>query len=138
MSIKKISTKKIKAFTLMELLIVLIIIGILVLLALPNLMPLISKAKSTEAQLQLEHVHTLEKSYFYLHSKYSDSFTDIGFEHSVLTTKGGNANYQIEIIEATNNSFKARATAITDFDGDGVMNVWEVDQDKHIKEITPD
>ena len=138
MSVKKIAHKKIKAFTLMELLIVLIIIGILVLLALPNLMPLISKAKSTEAQLQLEHVHTLEKSYFYLHSKYSDSFTDISFEHSVLTTKGGNANYQIEIIEATNNTFKARATAITDFDGDGIMNVWEVDQDKNIKEITPD
>ena len=122
----------------MELLIVLIIIGILVLLALPNLMPLISKAKSTEAQLQLEHIHTLEKSYFYLHSKYSTDFTEISFEPAVLTTKGGNANYQIEIIEATNNSFKARATAITDFDGDGIFNVWEVDQDKHIKEVTPD
>ncbi|MEX2379157.1 MAG: prepilin-type N-terminal cleavage/methylation domain-containing protein, partial [Vicingaceae bacterium] len=44
---------KIKAFTLTELLVVLIIVGILVLLALPKLMPLISKAKSTEAQLQL-------------------------------------------------------------------------------------
>jgi prepilin-type N-terminal cleavage/methylation domain len=42
--------KKIKAFTLAELMIVLVIIGILVLLALPNLMPLISKAKSTEAK----------------------------------------------------------------------------------------
>jgi type IV pilus assembly protein PilE len=122
----------------MELLIVLIIIGILVLLALPNLMPLISKAKSTEAQLQLEHVHTLEKSYFYLHSKYSTDFTEISFEHSKLTTQGGNANYQIEIVSATSNTFKATATAITDFDGDGVFNVWEVDQDKNIKEVTPD
>jgi type IV pilus assembly protein PilE len=130
--------KKLKAFTLMELLIVLIIIGILVLLALPNLMPLISKAKSTEAQLQLEHIHTLEKSYFYLHSKYSANFTDISFEPAKLTTQGGNANYQIEVIEASNTAFKARATAITDFDGDGIFNVWEVDQDKNIKEITPD
>lgn len=122
----------------MELLIVLIIIGILVLLALPNLMPLISKAKSTEAQLQLEHIHTLEKTYFYLHSKYSSDFTEISFEPAVLTTQGGNANYQIEVIESTNTAFKARANAITDFDGDGILNVWEVDQDKHIKEITPD
>ena len=43
-------SKKLKAFTLTELLIVLVIIGILVLVALPNLMPMISKAKSTEAQ----------------------------------------------------------------------------------------
>lgn len=129
---------KLKAFTLMELLIVLIIIGILVLLALPNLMPLISKAKSTEAQLQLEHVFTLEKSYFYMHSKYSTDFKDISFEHSKLTTQGGNANYQIEIVSASNNAFKANATAIVDFDGDGVFNVWEVDQDKNIKEVTPD
>lgn len=134
----KISGKKLRAFTLMELLIVLIIIGILVLLALPNLMPLISKAKSTEAQLQLEHIHTLEKTYFYLHSKYSSDFTEISFEPAVLTTQGGNANYQIEVVESTNTAFKARATAITDFDGDGILNVWEVDQDKHIKEITPD
>jgi type IV pilus assembly protein PilE len=59
--------------------------GILVLLALPNLMPLISKAKSTEAQLQLSHVHMLEKTYFYLHSTYSDNLAEIGFEQENLS-----------------------------------------------------
>jgi type IV pilus assembly protein PilE len=135
---KKMLSKKLKAFTLAELLVVLIIIGILVLLALPRLMPLISKAKSTEAQLQLEHIYTLEKSYFYEHSKYSTDFTQVSFEQEKLTTQGGNANYKIEIIEATNNAFKARATAITDFNGNGTFNVWEVDQDKNLKEVTPD
>lgn len=133
-----ILNKKLKAFTLTELVVVLAIIGILVLAVLPSLMPLISKAKSTEAQLQLEHIHTLEKSYFYLHSKYSANLTEISFEHAKLSTQGGNANYQIEVIEATNNAFKARATAVSDFDGDGVYNVWEVDQDKNVKEVTPD
>ncbi|MBL7883527.1 MAG: type II secretion system protein [Bacteroidia bacterium] len=130
--------KKLKAFTLTELLVVLIIVGILVLLALPNLMPLISKTKSTEAQLQLEHIYTLEKSYFYLHSKYSNNFNDISFEHAKLSSQGGNANYQIEITEASNNTFKAIATAVTDFDGDGTFNVWEIDHDKNLKEVTPD
>lgn len=129
---------KLPAFTLMELLIVLIIVGILVLLALPNLMPLISRAKSTEAELQLEHVYTLEKNYFYLRSKYSNDLKEISFEPAKLTTEGGNANYRIEISSASANQFKAMATAITDFDGDGVFNVWEVDQDKNIKEVTPD
>ena len=135
---KTILKKQLKAFTLTELLVVLVIIGILVLLALPSLMPLISKAKSTEAQLQLEHIHTLEKTYFYLHSKYSSDFTEISYEHAKLSTQGGNANYQIEIMDATNNAFKAKATAISDFDGDGVFNIWEVDQDKNLKEVTPD
>ena len=65
-------------------LVVLVIIGILVLIALPNLMPLISKAKAMEAQQQLAFVHTLQKSYFYTYSRYSDSLDEIGFEQRVL------------------------------------------------------
>src|SRR5258706_12495610 len=105
---------KFKAFTLTELLVVLVIIGILVLLALPNLMPLISRAKSTEAQLQLEHVYTLEKSYFYMHSKYSSDLKEIGFEQEKLVKDGGNANYSIEIVSSANNAFVAKGTATTD------------------------
>ncbi len=132
------SKKRLSAFSLSELLIVLVIIGILVLLALPNLMPLISKAKSTEAQLQLNHVHTLQKTYFYMHSKYSNDLEEIGFEQEKLVTDGGKANYLIEVVHAEATTFTARATSVTDFDGDGTLNVWEVDQDKNIKEVTKD
>lgn len=133
-----INNKKIKAFSLTELLVVLVIIGILVLLALPVLMPVISKAKATEAQLQLGHLHQMEKSYFYLHSKYSTEFEEIGFEHSKLVSEGGSANYKIEIVEATHNTFKARATSITDFDGDGIFDTWEVDQEKNLRQTIKD
>lgn len=133
-------TKKVKAYTLTEILVVLVIIGILVLLALPNLLPLITKAKSTEAKVQLEHLSTLEKTYFFEKSKYSTDLNEIGFVQEKLTTDGkdGRANYKIEIVNATNNAFLARATAVTDFDGDGTFNVWEIDQDKNLKEVTPD
>lgn len=130
--------KKLKAFTLIELLTVLMIVGALVAMAVVNLMPIVSKAKSTEAQLQLEHIFTLEKTYFYMNSKYSTDFKDISYEQVKTVAEDGNANYRLEIVQASNNSFKAVATSITDFDGDGVFNVWEIDQDKHIKEITPD
>ncbi len=135
---KKYIKKKVRAFTLPELLVVLVIIGILVLIALPNLMPLISRAKSTEAKMQLSHLHNLEKNYFYMYSKYSSDFDAIGFEQEKLITEDGNANYKIEILEATTNSFKARATAVADFDGDGIFNVWEIDQDKKLLEVTKD
>lgn len=130
--------KKLPAFTLVELLVVLVIVGILVLLALPRLMPLISRAKSTEAQLQLGHLHTLEKSQFYLKSKYSSSLEEIGYEQEKLVTEGGTANYRIEIVESSAAGFKAKATAIVDFDGDGSFNVWEIDQDKNLMEVTKD
>ena len=130
--------KRLQAFSLSELLIVLVIIGILVLLALPNLMPLISKAKSTEAQLQLNHVHTLQKTYFYMHSKYSNDLEEIGFEQEKLVTEDGKANYLIEIVHAEAITFTARATAVVDFNGNGTFNVWEIDQDKNLKEVTKD
>lgn len=129
---------RIRAFSLPELLVVLVIIGILVLVALPNLMPLISRAKTVEAQQQLAYLHSLEKSYFYTYSKYSLSLDEIGFEQSTLVSDGGQANYVIEIVEATEHGFRATATSITDFDGDGVFNVWEIDERKELRETVKD
>ena len=127
-----------RAFSLPELLVVLVIIGILVLIALPNLMPLISKAKAMEAQQQLAFVHTLQKTYFYTYSRYSDSLEEIGFEQQPLVTEDGSANYRIEIVEAGESGFKAQAISVVDFDKDGQYNVWEIDQDKKLTEIVKD
>lgn len=130
--------KNLPAFTLSELMVVLVIIGILVLMALPKLMPLISRAKSAEAQVQLGFLHGLEQNYFYMYSTYTTNLEEIGFEQSKLVTEGGTANYRIEVIQAGTNSFTARATAVVDFDRDGIFNVWEIDQDKKLKEVTRD
>jgi len=126
------------AFTLSELMVVLVIIGILVLMALPKLMPLISRAKSAEAQVQLGFLHGLEQNYFYMYSTYTTNLEEIGFEQSKLVTEGGTANYRIEIVTAGLNFFTARATAVVDFDRDGAYSVWEIDQDKKLREVTRD
>ncbi len=109
---KKIQHLYLRAFSLPELLVVLVIIGILVLIALPNLMPMISRAKSTEAQQQLTYLHTLQRSNFYTSSRYSPSLDELGFEQSKLVTDGGQANYRIEIVEVSEHGFRATATAV--------------------------
>ena len=50
----------------------------------------------------------------------------------------GGLTTAIEIIEADHNSFTARATAVTDFDGDGILNVWEIDENGAPIQITKD
>jgi type IV pilus assembly protein PilE len=132
--------KRLKAYTLSEILVVLIIIGILAFLALPYLLTVVTRAKSTEAKLQLEHLQTLEKSYFYEYSKYTTDLDELGFVQEKLVTdsKDARANYRIEIISAGNTEFKARATSVVDFNGNGVFDVWEIDENKILKEVTKD
>jgi len=130
--------KKLPAYSLQELLIVLVIIGVLLLLALPNLLPLISKTKSLEAQTQLNHIYMLEKQYFYQHSKYTNDLSALDFEAPLTVKKGGNSNYEYQVITATHNVFKAEARAVTDFDGDGTYNIWEIDHTKKLKEKVKD
>ncbi|MCF2875140.1 MULTISPECIES: type IV pilin protein [unclassified Tenacibaculum] len=135
---KNIVFKKTDAFNLQELLVVLVIIGILILIALPNLMPLITKAKKIEAQTQLEHIYNMQRNYFYMNSKYSNDLSAVDFIPPKTINQGGTSNYNYEIIQATNNAFKAKAVAITDFDGDGVLNIWEIDQDNNLVEVVKD
>lgn len=130
--------KKLPAYNLQEVLIVLVIIGILLLLALPNLMPLISKTKSVEAQTQLKFIYNSQTTYRYMYSKYSNELSEIDFEAPKTVQENGTSNYSYEILAATNNSFKAKATAITDFDGDGIFNVWEIDENGTPKQIIKD
>jgi len=129
---------KLPAFNLQEVLIVLAIIGILLLLALPNLMPLISRAKSIEAQTQLKYIYNSQTTHRYMYSKYSTDFNELDFEAPRTVKENGTSNYSYEVLNATNSSFKVRATAITDFDGDGIFNVWEIDENGTPKQIVKD
>lgn len=135
--LKKI-LKNQSGFSITELLVVLVIIGVLVLLALPRLMPVVTKAKTTEAKLSLKQVYMLQKSYKFEYDKYSANLNEIGFEQEKFVEEGGSARYRIELVESDLNSFKATATSTVDFDNDGTFNVWEVNQDGQIKEVVPD
>jgi type IV pilus assembly protein PilE len=130
--------KKLKAFNLQETLVVLAIIGILLLLVLPNLMPLISRTKSLEAQIQLKALYNSEKQYRYIYSKYANDIKLLDVELPVTVDQGGQANYRYELMEATPTKFTIQAQAVVDFDGDGIYNQWQIDQNGNPLEIVKD
>lgn len=132
---KKARVMTVKAYSMTEILIVLCIIGIILLMVLPNQTSVISQAKAIEAQAMLNQVYGLQKSYFYRYSKYSGSLEELGFEQEVTVEEGGQAVYKIEIIESSNNSFLARAVSVSDLDGDGNFNTWEIDSKKILTEV---
>lgn len=133
--LRKKSESNLKAYSLTEILIVLCIIGILLLMVLPNQTSVIGQAKAIEAQAMLNQVYGLQKSNFYRYSKYSGNLEELGFEQEATVDEGGQAVYKIEIIEASNNSFLARATSVTDLDGDGNFNTWEINEKKVLTEV---
>lgn len=130
--------KEQQGFSLTELMVALVIIGVLVLLALPRLMPVVNKAKATEAKLSLKQVYMLQKAYKFEYDKYSAELPQIGFEQERLITDNGTARYLVEIQNAELSKFVATATSVVDFDDDGIFNVWEVNETGIIREVTPD
>jgi len=134
----KIERLKVSAFNLQEVLIVLLIIGVFMLIALPNLMPLVVKAKSVEAQIQLKYIYNNQTSHRYLYSKYTTDLYELDFEPPKTVKDNGTSNYIYEVLSADNTNFTARATAITDFDGDGIFNVWEINENGTPKQIIKD
>ncbi len=132
-SFKKLT---VKAYSMTEILIVLCIIGIILLMVLPNQTSVISQAKAIEAQAMLNQIYGLQKSHFYRFSKYSANTEELGFEQEKTVEEGGQAVYRIEIVEASNNSFMARATSVSDLDSDGAFNTWEINDKKILTEVT--
>lgn len=130
--------KKIPAYNLQELLVVLVIIGILILIAMPNFTGIINNTKSTEAKNNLTAIESFQSSYRFMYSSYARELDKIDFIPPKTAAQGGNAYYTYEILDATKTTFTARATAVDDWDGDGIKNVWEINQDRQLVEVTKD
>jgi type IV pilus assembly protein PilE len=127
-----------EGYSLLEIMIVIVIIGVLALIAIPKFMGVTARAKMVEAKTMLKQVYTLQQAHLYERDVYGSSLPAIGFEASELVTGGGTARYVIAIEEAGAASFTATATSVVDFDGDGTMNVWEVGPSGVIHERVPD
>lgn len=135
---RKLNAIRLQAFTLTELMVVLVIIGILMLVALPVFDDLFGDAYSVEAQNQLKYLQSRQQTFYQKNFRYAESLTEIGFTQPKTLYEEGDARYNYEITKASKTGFIARAIAIADFDQDGNVNIWEIDQDGQLKEIISD
>lgn len=125
--------KKLKAFSLNELLVVMVIIGILTSVAIPMFGGLSAKAMRTEAQAQLSHLKGLQEIYREANFKFTTDFKALGFELPLTEEEGGTRAYDYEVIEATSTTYILQATALNDYDGDGVFEVLTQDRQGKMK-----
>lgn len=137
-TMRKLPTGRLKAFTLTELMVVLVIIGILMLIALPIFDDLFGDTYSIEAQNQLKYLQSRQQTFYQKNFRYSADFNEIGFSAPKTLHESGDARYTYEVPQAGNTNFIARATAIADFDNDGNINVWEINEAGQLKEVVPD
>ena len=144
--------KEQKGFILIELMIVVVIIGILAAIAIPNFLRYQEKSRQSEAKGNLSAIFVSETAFFGEHRRYSD-FTDIGYSlagnmnrywyrtaatdtagtqtgvssmGSVLTTPDPGDN----TVPAASSDTGFTATAAGNIDGDTSIDRWMINDQK--------
>ena len=143
-------------FTLIELMIVVAIIAFLSIIAVPNIMNFLAKAKRAEVYINLGAIHMAQRMHYGEHGRYSDALTGpngIGWrtEGEPLYTYGfagtNGVNHIVGKLKASGaelgkyasagpNGFVA--VAIADIDGDGKFDVITINENKQIKIVEDD
>ena len=121
--------RRFHGFSLMEVMIVVVIIGILAALAYPNLEKYLKRARQTEAKTNLSAIYTAQKIYFTLHQSYAEDINEL----DLSLVQGDPYTFTME---ASTSTFKAQAEG--NIDDDDALDIWTIDQDKDLRYTTDD
>ncbi len=122
-----------KGFTLVELAVVIVVVGILASIAIPLYTGYLAKSQQSEAKSSLAAIYVGMLSY-------SAPLELDGFEGATLDNIGfsrdGMSRYTYTLVSPpTTDAFLARALGIS---GQVQGDVWEIDQTKEIRDLHPD
>jgi prepilin-type N-terminal cleavage/methylation domain-containing protein len=118
-----------KGFTLIELMIVVVIIGILAALAIPRFMQATTKSKQSEAKQLLKQIYTMQRAYRQEQGAYAhggEVVTAGGRFDLIGVEIQAEAKYTYTMAAALN-TFSCTATA--NLDDDGAIDTWTINQD---------
>jgi len=120
-----------KGFTLIELMIVVVIVGVLSALAVPRFMRAATKSKQSEAREILKQIYTMERAYFIEHETYILNGVTASaanpLAYSVIAIEiMPSARYSYTITMPNPNQFSCVATA--NLDDDAIVDTWTIDQ----------
>ena len=117
-----------KGFTLIELMIVVVIIGILAALAIPRFMRATTKAKQSEAKTILKQIYTMQHAYRQEYNAYccNGASAAAGASIAVLGIDVmASARYTYTIVAAANTF---TGTAAGNLDDDATVDTWTINQ----------
>ena len=123
--------RRCNGFSLIEVMIVVVIIGLLAALAYPSLEGYLQRTRQTEARTNLSALYTAQKIYFATNRTYASSFDDLDVQFET----GGDVVYSYTLT-ATATSFVATATG--NLDADAALDTWTIDQDKTLTNTVND
>lgn len=99
----------------------------------------VKKDKQKEgATKSLSKVYELEMAYKEMFGHYTDNLYALVFIQDTLVTEGGNAIYEVSLLEVTDSTFTATAVSVVDLDGDGQFSQWMINEAGIITELLKD